>query len=110
MGQTPNERADRPARRRLAPIDVQQKVFRRAFFRGYHEQDVDDFLDEITEEIAMLLDEQRQLREGGSRQDPGATQELAEMKKTADEIVLRAREGAEQILRRARIEADGIRR
>ena len=51
------------ARKRLTPIDVQQKVFRRARVRGYHEQDVDDFLDEVTEELALLLDEVRQLRD-----------------------------------------------
>jgi DivIVA domain-containing protein len=49
--------SETPSRRRLTPVDVQQQVFRRAMFRGYNEQDVDDFLDEVTEEIALLLDD-----------------------------------------------------
>jgi DivIVA domain-containing protein len=55
--------------RRLTPIDIQQAVFRRALFRGYREEEVDDFLDRVTEEIALLLEEQRRLRD----QAPGVT-------------------------------------
>src|SRR6266542_5232220 len=100
MDQMPNQEKSRT---RITPIDVQQKVFRRAVFRGYHEQDVDDFLDELTEEIALLLDEVRSLRErsGGNayaREDPTERQ-------TADDIVLRAREEAAEILRKARTDA-----
>src|SRR5207244_11086568 len=91
-------------RKRLTPIDVQQRVFRRATFRGYHEQDVDDFLDEVTEELALLLDEVRQLRER-SGMEPVATGGAAEALRTADDIVRQAREEAAEILRRARTEA-----
>ena len=63
MDEMLNQGAEDTTRKRLTPIDVQQKVFRRSAFRGYHEQDVDDFLDEMTEELALLLDEVRQLRE-----------------------------------------------
>jgi len=49
--------------KRLTPIDIQQAVFRRALFRGYREEEVDDFLDRVTEEIALLLEEQRRLRD-----------------------------------------------
>jgi cell division septum initiation protein DivIVA len=75
--------------------------------RGYHEQDVDDFLDEITEELALLLDEVRQLRERAGAQPLSGGQEVAEAKRSADEIVLRAREEASEIVRRARTEAAG---
>src|SRR5947207_11967257 len=91
------------ARKRLTPIDVQQKVFRRAMFRGYHEQDVDDFLDEVTEEIGFLLDENRRLREGGG--GAVSSEAGAEAALTADAIILRAREEAAEILRRARTDA-----
>ena len=36
--------------RRITPVDIQQKEFRVAM-RGYHEQDVDQFLDDVTEEV-----------------------------------------------------------
>jgi DivIVA domain-containing protein len=39
--------------RRITPVEIQQKEFRLAM-RGYHERDVDEFLDEITEEVARL--------------------------------------------------------
>ena len=105
MDQPPEEDTDRPARKRLTPIDVQQKAFRRAMFRGYHEQDVDDFLDEVTEELALLLDEVRRLRERSGIDAPGAGGDLAEARRTADDIVLRAREEAAEILRKARTDA-----
>ena len=44
--------------RRLTPIDVQQQQFRRSF-RGYDEQEVDDFLDRVTEELSLLVEERR---------------------------------------------------
>jgi DivIVA domain-containing protein len=45
---------------RLTPVDVQQVQFRRAL-RGYDEQEVDDFLDRVTEELTLLIDERRSL-------------------------------------------------
>jgi len=105
--ETPNEGSAGPTSKRLTPIDIQQKVFRRAMLRGYHEQDVDDFLDEVTEELALLLDEVRHLRERTGTQPLTGGTEIAEAKRSADEIVLRAREEAAEILRRARTEAAG---
>jgi DivIVA domain-containing protein len=48
--------------RRITPVDIQQKEFRLAM-RGYHERDVDEFLDEITEEVARLYAENKRLQE-----------------------------------------------
>ena len=69
--QTPVER------KRLTPIDIQQAVFRRALFRGYREEEVDQLLDLVTEELALLLEEQRRLREqiAGAAAQPVATSE-----------------------------------
>ena len=39
-------------RSRLSPAEVQQQQFRRSF-RGYDEQEVDDFLDRVTEELSL---------------------------------------------------------
>jgi DivIVA domain-containing protein len=104
MSETPGDAADQGARKRITPIDVQQKVFRRAALRGYHEQDVDDFLDEITEELALLIDEVRQLRER-SGLTPAMTGDTSEALRTADDIVRQAREEAAEIIRRARGDA-----
>ena len=83
------------SRRRSAPpdpADVQQKVFRLAF-RGYNERDVDEFLDEVTESLAEMHEENKRLREqlqdaGGSA---GAT---AAAQRQAEAIIQQAREQA----------------
>ena len=107
MSDEARESTDAPPKR-LTPMDVQQRVFRRAMLRGYNEQDVDDFLDEVTQELSALLEEQRRLREQAGA---GATvpltggQDVAEAKRMADDIVQRARDEAAEILRQARTEA-----
>jgi len=92
-------------RRRLTPMEVQQQVFRRALLRGYNEQDVDDFLDEITQELTALLEEQRRLREQlgtGATLPLAGGPEVGEAQRMADDIVRRARDEAAEILRKAR--------
>ncbi len=98
----------------MSPIDVQQKTFRVAL-RGYAEDEVDEFLDEIVlsireyeqriEELSFQvgsleaqLVENRQTEEAMRR-----TLLLAE--RTADEITEEARREAERILSEARAEA-----
>jgi DivIVA domain-containing protein len=90
-------------RQRLAPVDVQEKVFRLAF-RGYSERDVDEFLDRITEDLAALHEENKRLREhlaegGGS---PGAFQEAEQQ---AEGIVRQAREHAARLIEDAEARA-----
>jgi DivIVA domain-containing protein len=88
--------------RRITPIDIQQKEFRVAM-RGYHEGEVDRFLDEVTEEMARLYAENKRLREDleftrTTRHDVGAGVE-------AEAIVRRAREEAARLLADARATA-----
>jgi DivIVA domain-containing protein len=94
-----------PERKRITPLDVQQIVFRRALLRGYNEQEVDGFLDKVTEEIAVLLEEQRRLRDQGAGHGVTVpiedTEEAVDAVRTADDIVARAREDAERIVREA---------
>ena len=84
---------------RLTPVDIQQKEFRLAF-RGYSEQDVDAFLDEITAEMARLHEENKRLTEalteGGGGSLGGQTVEDAQRR--AEEIVREARERAAQLV------------
>jgi DivIVA domain-containing protein len=91
--------------KRITPVDIQQKEFRLAM-RGYHEQDVDQFLDEITEEVARLHAENKRLREelefAGTRHlDVGGAQE-------AEAILRRARDEAERLLAEARARASAL--
>jgi DivIVA domain-containing protein len=87
------------SRSRLTPVDIQQKVFRLAF-RGYNERDVDEFLDQLTEEVASIHEENKRLREqlaegGGS---PGAAQAAD---RQAETIVRQAREHAARLMEEA---------
>ena len=50
----------------IRPIDIQEKQFGKAV-RGYKEEEVNQFLDEITIDMERLLDELRQTKEENSR-------------------------------------------
>ena len=91
----------KPARNRLTPVDVQQKVFRLSF-RGYNEHDVDQFLDQVTEDLASLHEENKRLHE--ELELRGSPTGFEDAKRHAEETVRQAREEA------ARIMADAERR
>lgn len=91
--------------KRITPVDIQQKEFRLAF-RGYNERDVDQFLDQVTEEVARLHAENKRLREELSFKrtaplDRGIPGE-------ADAIVRQAREEAARIVAEARARASTL--
>jgi len=90
---------------RITPVDIQQKEFGLAF-RGYNERDVDQFLDEVTEEVARLYAENKRLREDlefakTSRLDLGGAEE-------AEALLRQAREDAARLLEEARARAATI--
>ena len=96
-----------PARQRLTPVDVQQKVFRLSF-RGYNERDVDEFLDQVTEDLAALHEENKRVRE--SLQDAGgAPAALSGAQGQAEQIVRQAREHAAKLVEDAERRAAEIR-
>lgn len=95
--------ADEPSaaageRGRLTPANVQEKVFRLSF-RGYNEQDVDRFLDEVTEELAAMHEENKRLRERTEESGGMASTEiLREAERRAGETVRQAREYAARLM------------
>lgn len=93
--------AGAPAPKALGPADVQQKEFRVSRFSGgYKMRDVDEFLDQITESMNAMVEENRKLRTQGGGPSIGAP-DLADTSRQADEIIQRARAQAEQIVRDA---------
>lgn len=50
----------------IRPVDIQEKEFTRAV-RGYKEDEVNEFLDEITMDLERLISELRQTKEENSR-------------------------------------------
>lgn len=97
-------------RGRLTPANVQEKVFRLSF-RGYNEQDVDQFLDEVTEELAATHEENKRLRE---KVDDGggmvSSDVVREGERRAAETVRQAREYAARLMEDAgkRAAAEGV--
>src|SRR4051812_7708693 len=95
---------------RLTPVDVQQVQFRRAL-RGYDEQEVDDFLDRITEELTLLIDERRSATErAGSLPTVrvASAGDATAANRQAEELLRQARERADQIIREANQRAAAI--
>jgi DivIVA domain-containing protein len=90
-GLEPEQPGAAPEPVRLTPVDVQQKVFRLAF-RGYNERDVDEFLDEVTESLAALHEENKRLRE--QLQDSGVSGATVAAQRQAEAIIRQAREQA----------------
>lgn len=103
------------------PLDIQRKKFREAF-RGYNQEEVDDFLDELAEEIARLTQEGQRLRvqvaalqqevarvrEGapaGPAFEPESNEEAREEAKRA---LAAAQSAAEALLQEARAKADEV--
>ena len=50
----------------IRPVDIQEKEFSRAV-RGYKEEEVNQFLDEITVDMERLISELRETKEENSR-------------------------------------------
>jgi cell division initiation protein len=97
-------------RARLTPLDVQQQQFRRSF-RGYDEQEVDDFLDRVTEDVGAMLEEIETLKDQAGRAlttpVEGAS-DAAEASRAVADITRRAREEADAIIRDAEARAAAI--
>lgn len=114
----------------LTPLDIRNKTFRRAF-RGYDEEEVDAFLEQVMREFEQLLRDNAALREQvemySSRLQQYENLEhtlhnaLIVAQQTADEVraaarreaelvVEEARRQAEDVLRQAREQADALER
>jgi DivIVA domain-containing protein len=103
------------------PHDIQTKEFRESF-RGYNQDDVDAFLDELAEEIARLTQESQRLRvqvaalqQEVARAREGAPPAMAfephdkdEAREEAKRALAAAQSAAEALLQEARAQADEV--
>ncbi|MBR5381991.1 MAG: DivIVA domain-containing protein, partial [Oscillospiraceae bacterium] len=103
----------------FTPADIHNKEFRRGF-RGYNEEEVDDFLDEIVADYESMTKRIAEL-EGGlalamrkGEQYQGMEKQLQETlavaQKTAEEVVKTARQRADEKLRETELECERKRR
>jgi len=104
----------------LTPADVHNVAFKKPPIgkRGYDEEEVDAFLDEVERELARLIEENNELRAqaerggGGGRSsggsDPRLTAELADLKGQLDRVQ-REKVAAEQAARGMQVELEQVR-
>src|SRR6266536_2440154 len=108
QGRTANEAAAGQATvppGRITPQDIQQKEFRLAF-RGYNERDVDQFLDELTDEVARLQAENRRLRDEFAARGTMPISSAGAIE--ADAVLRQARDQAARIIGEAEERASAV--
>jgi cell division initiation protein len=101
----------------LTPLDIHNKEFSRSF-RGYDEDQVNEFLDQIIKEFDLLLKEKRELEERTTTLNERLSQfanieetlkkSLVIAQETADEVKSNARKEAQLIIREAEKNADRL--
>jgi DivIVA domain-containing protein len=99
----------------LTPADVHNVAFKKPPIgkRGYDEEEVDAFLDEVERELARLIEENNELRasgggRGGGGGDPRLMQENQDLKAQLDRMA-RDKAGAEQAARSMQMELESYR-
>jgi DivIVA domain-containing protein len=98
----------------LTPADVHNVAFKKPPIgkRGYDEEEVDAFLDEVERELARLIEENNQLRAGllpgGPAGDMRHSGEFADLKTQLDRLA-REKAAAEQHIRQLQMELEQLR-
>ncbi|MFA5786429.1 MAG: DivIVA domain-containing protein [Actinomycetota bacterium] len=101
----------------MSPLDIQHKQFK-VVFRGYDQEEVDTFLDEVSDAFERLYVEVRSLRDRNAQLEArtGEEQEVSDMlkrtllvaQKTADVTLSEAREKSDTLLAQARGRAEAV--
>ncbi|EPZ51525.1 DivIVA domain-containing protein [Alicyclobacillus acidoterrestris] len=101
----------------LSPIDIHNKEFNRSF-RGYNEDEVDDFLERVIQDYEGLIRQNKQLEEEINRLNEklahydslenSLSKSILVAQETAEELKGNARKEAQLIIREAEKNADKI--
>jgi cell division initiation protein len=101
----------------LTPMDIHNKEFSRSF-RGYDEDEVDQFLDEVVQDFEKLYKENLELKERigllkeqleyYKSMESTLKETLVTAQKTAEEVMASAHKNAELIIREAEQKAQKI--
>ncbi len=89
---------------RLTPLDIHQKEFRRVL-RGYSEEEVDTFLDEVATEFERVFQENIDIKEEAERLKKKLAQ-YEKFEQTLQDTMLAAQRSAEEIQNNARKAAE----
>lgn len=84
--------------------EIEEREFTVTVLRGYKLEEVDDFLDEVAQEIERLHAEKREL-EAELTAIKGREKRIAEMEQTLRDTLLTAQRAAEDVLRAAKEKA-----
>lgn len=101
----------------LTPLDIHNKEFKRVF-RGYDEDEVNEFLDVVIKEFELLLREKKELEEKVAdieeklnhfnNIEESLSKTIIVAQEAADEVKANAKKEAELIIREAEKNADRI--
>jgi cell division initiation protein len=92
----------------ITPMDIQNKEFTRAF-RGYRQEEVDEFLDRVAKEFERVMKEKLSLEEKNALLEEKLAQ-YQKLENTLHNSIIVAQETAEDVKRNANKEAELIRR
>lgn len=90
----------------LTPLDIHNKEFTKAF-RGYAEDEVNEFLDQVIKDYEIVLREKKELAERLSDQEEKLAH-FTNIESTLNKSILIAQETAEEVKRNAQKEAQLI--
>lgn len=79
----------------LTPLDIHNKEFKRSF-RGYNEEDVDEFLDRVIKDYELLYRENIELKENMDRLN-SKLEHFQHMENTLHNTLIVAQETAEEV-------------
>jgi cell division initiation protein len=88
---------------RITPMDIEQQEFSKSF-RGYNEEEVDDFLDKIVKDYEELINENVRLNEEIERMQE-KLKEFGEIEESLRSALLNAQKSAEEMKGRVESEA-----
>ena len=88
---------------RITPMDIEQQEFTKSF-RGYNEEEVDDFLDKIVKDYEELINENVRLNEEIEKMQE-KLKEFSEIEETLRSALLNAQKSAEEMKGRVESEA-----
>ncbi len=90
----------------LTPLDIHNKEFSKSF-RGYDEDEVNEFLDQIIKDMEMIIKEKRELEEKVGTLTERLTH-FTNIEETLSKSILIAQETAEEVKNNARKESQLI--
>ncbi len=88
---------------RITPMDIEQQEFSKSF-RGYNEEEVDDFLDKIVKDYEELINENVRLNEEIEKMQE-KLKEFSEIEENLRSALLNAQKSAEEMKGRGESEA-----